>query len=124
MTEPARSSFSSERTALSVARQSHYYEIMRTTAYVFTAIAAIDALGPDGYSAPLTALVVLITAYGILAGNVALEDIENLRRDISDELAQTHYGKGVQHRNVPMLKALSAALVALVAAAELYALWI
>ena len=65
-------------------------------------------LGPGGYSAPLTMLVVATAAYGILAGGTALDDIINLRGDMDDAMKQTSYGQGITARNIPALKMISA----------------
>ena len=111
------------RTRIVIARSADYFGIMRTTLYVFAALAAVIELGPDGYSAPLTMLVVTIAAYGILAGGTALDDIINLRGDMDDDMAQTAYGKGINARNIPALKMVSTVLVALIGVAELYALF-
>ena len=55
------------RNAIVMSRVGDYNNIMRTTMLVFAAVAAILHFGAEGYSAPLTMVVLTITAYGILA---------------------------------------------------------
>jgi len=109
------------RTAM--ARLDHYFSIMRTTIFTLVAIAALIELGPGGYSAPLTMLVVATTAFGILAGGSTLDDVINLREDMPPETANSSYGKGVAARNVPALKMTLTILLALIGVAELYAIF-
>jgi predicted DNA repair protein MutK len=111
------------RNELSLNRQAHYFDIMRTTLFCFVALAAIIELGPDRYSAPLTVLVITVVSYGVLAGNTALTDIGNLLADLDEETASSNYGKGIKARNVPALKMISSALIILVGVAELYAIF-
>lgn len=111
------------RNSIVIARTGDYFNIMRTTFFTFAGLAAVIELGPGGYSAPLTMLVVAATAYGVLAGGTALDDVINLRDDMDDTIAQTAYGKGVSARNIPMLKTISAVLLALIGLAELYAIF-
>jgi hypothetical protein len=107
------------RTTLSLARTSHYYDIMRTTMFVFAAIAAVHHLGAGGYSSGLTMLIIAVTAYGILAGGAALEDMINLRDDMDDATAATTYGRAAKARNLPKLQMASNVLIGLVGFAEL-----
>jgi hypothetical protein len=111
------------RTALVTARTGNYLHIMRTTIFTLVAIAAVIELGPDGYSAPLTMLVIATAAYGILAGGSALDDMINLRGDMDEATAQSSYGKGINARNLPALKTISSVLLGLIAIAELYAIF-
>ena len=111
------------RNAIVISRVDNYSAIMRTTIFALTGIAAIIELGPDGYSAPLTMLVITLTAYGILAGGTALDDIINLRDDMDEDMANSSYGKGVSARNIPALKMISTVLLALIGLAELYAIF-
>ncbi len=101
-------------------RLNNYNTIMLTVFFTFTGAAAVIELGSGAYSAPLTMLVIAITAYGILAGGAALDDLIALREDMDDEMAASAYGKSVLARNVPMLKNISAVLVGLIGLAELY----
>lgn len=110
------------RTQIVIARVANYQDIMRTVIFAFAAIAAVIHLGPEGYSAPLMALTVTATAYGIIAGNTALDDIDRLRGDIDEAFAATSYGRGILARNVPALKAISSVLIGLTGLACLYAL--
>jgi len=112
------------RTKLLISRTSGYYTIMLTTMFVFTAVAAVIELGGGGYSAPLTCLVIAATAYGVLAGGTALDDMINLRADMDEATAQTNYGKGVAARNIPMLKTISSVLLILIGLAELFAIFV
>ena len=112
-----------QRNYLSMTRSSHYFDIMRTTIFAFIGLAAIIELGPDGYSAPLTVLIVATAAYGILAGGTALEDINKLSDDLDEDTASTNFGKTLKARNFPALKMTSAVLLGLVAIAELYAVF-
>ena len=111
------------RVQILISRSEQYYAIMRTTMFVFVAIAAIIEFGPGGYSAPLTCLVIAISAYGILAGGTALDDIINLRDDMDEAMAGSAYGAAVKARNIPMLKTVSSVLIGLVGVAELFALF-
>jgi hypothetical protein len=111
------------RAKLLTARTGDYFGIMRTSMFTFAAAAAIIELGPGGYSAALTMLVVATAAFGILAGGTALDDIINLRDDMDEATAASAYGKGVAARNIPMLKNISAVILGLVAIAELYAIF-
>lgn len=110
------------RTSMIAARSADYYSIMRTTLFTFAAIAVVIELGPGGYSAPLTMLVVATAAYGILAGGTALDDITHLRDDMDEATAKTSYGQSAKARNIPALKMTSSILLGLVGLAELYAI--
>ncbi|MGC9370753.1 MAG: hypothetical protein ACP5DX_14535 [Paracoccaceae bacterium] len=111
------------RSSVVQARVAHYCDIMRTATFANAALIAIIELGPGGYSAPLTVLAVANAAYGILAGGAALDDINNLRQDMGESVAQTAYGRGIKARNMPALKMTSAVLLGLVGLAELYAIF-
>ena len=111
------------RTEIAMGRSTHYFGIMRTVIFGFLGVAAVIEFGPDGYSAPLTMLVITLTAYGILAGGVALDDLNALRADMDDETAGTTYGKGLAERNIPGLKMISSVLVGLTGIAELFAIF-
>lgn len=107
---------------LSMARSAHYFDVLRTTFFTFTGLAAIIQLGPNGYSAPLMMLVIATTAYGVLAGGTALDDIINLRADMDPAIAGSTFGRGLAARNLPALKMVSAVLLGLVGLAEVYAI--
>jgi len=109
------------RNDIVMSRVQNYGDIMRTTFFVFAAVAATLHFGADAYSAPLTMLVIAITAYGILAGNTALNDLIALRDDMEEDMATTAYGKGVATRNIPALKMISTVLIGLTGLAELAA---
>ena len=111
-----------QRNYLSMERSAQYFGIMRTTIFAFAGIAAIIHLGPDSYSAPLLVLVIATTAYGVLAGGTALDDLIALRDDMDDEMKASHYGKGLAARNIPMLKNISTGLLGLIGLAELLAI--
>ena len=108
------------RSSLSLARQSHYFDVMRTVIFSFVGLAAIIAFAPAGYSASLTMLVVGVTVFGVLAGSTALDDVKNLIDDLDPEMAKSHFGKGIATRNMQALKMISAAVIALIGIAELY----
>lgn len=86
---------------------------MRTTMLTFLGIAAVLHLGPDTFSLPLLLLTITITAFGALAGSTALDDINNLKEDMTLEFGETVYGNGVASRDIPKLKLVSAALIGL-----------
>ena len=109
------------RTQILIARTADYYGIMRTTIFTFLGLAALLHLGPDTWSLPIAALVIATTAYGILAGGTALDDIINLRADMDDTMSETSYGVGVKARDLPTLKLISSALLGLIGVAELLA---
>lgn len=94
-------------------RTNDYNNIMRTTLFSFLGIGAVLHLGDDSYSAPLLILSIVVTAYGVLAGGTALEDINNLKGDMDDDTTATSYGSGVASRDVLMLKNISAGCIAL-----------
>ena len=110
---------SDQRIEIAMARSAHYFHIMRTVMFVFVGIAAVIEFGDGGYSAPLTTLIIAITAFGILAGGVALNDIEALRSDLDEETKATAYGRGLAERNIGMLRMISSVLIGLVGLAEL-----
>ncbi len=101
------------RQSIVKSRSADYNNIMRTTLFSFLGIGAVLHLGNDDYSAPLLVLSLVITAYGVLAGGTALDDINNLKGDMDDDSAATNYGGGVASRDIPMLKNISAGCVAL-----------
>jgi hypothetical protein len=107
------------RTKILLARTSNYYDIMRTTMFVFAVVAAVIHLGPGTYSSGLVMLVIANTAYGVLAGGSALDDMIALRSDMDDDMSATVYGKAIKARNLPGLKMSSSVLVGLVGVAEL-----
>ncbi|NNE79598.1 MAG: hypothetical protein HKN18_04920 [Silicimonas sp.] len=101
-----------QRLQILIARTGDYFGIMRTTLFVLLGIGIALHFG-DGYSAPLMVLAIAITAYGVLAGGTALDDIIAIREDMPEATANTAYGRGVAARNIPMLKAISAGLIGL-----------
>lgn len=110
------------RTQIVIARSADYFGVMRTTFFTYLGLAAVIELGPGGYSAPLTTMVIATAAYGILAGGTALDDILALRDDMDDDMAATKYGAGIKARNIPALKMTSTVLLALIGVAELFAI--
>ena len=103
------------RQKIAHARTGEYSAIMRTTVFTFLGIAALLHLGPDTLSWPLLFLTVTITAFGVLAGGAALDDINNLKSDMTPEFGETVYGTGVTSRDVPTLKLISTVLIGLTA---------
>lgn len=110
------------RTKILISRVDNYTNVMRTTMFVMLGIGATLYFGPGDYSAPLMVLTLAITAYGILAGGVALDDMIALREDMDEDMAATNYGRGVKARNIPMLKMISTVLIGLVGLAEVLAI--
>ncbi len=104
------------------ARTTEYSNIMRTTLFTFLGIAAVLHLGPDTLSLPLLLLTITITAFGALAGGTALDDINNLKEDMTPEFGETVYGRGVAARDIPKLKLMSAVLIALTGLALILAI--
>lgn len=101
----------------------HLFAVLRTSLFVLAANAGFIHFGPDGYSAPLTMLAVAAGAFGIIAGNVALDDIKALRDDMDDEMKATHMGRALASRNFSALKMISSALIGLTTLAELFAIF-
>jgi len=112
-----------QRIQMLISRTGDYFGIMRTTLLVLLGIGIALHFG-DGYSAPLMVLSIAITAYGILAGGVALDDIIAIREDMPADTASTAYGRGVAARNIPMLKTISAGLIGLTGLAAVLAVLI
>ncbi len=110
------------RSEITKGRLDHYYHIMRTTIFAFVAIAAIIGFGAEGISLALIVLVIATTAYGILAGKTALEDVENLRDDMDEEFARTHFARGISARNMKGLILTSNVFLGLIGLAELVAI--
>lgn len=104
------------------ARTGEYSNIMRTTVFTFLGIAAVLHLGPDTLSLPLLLLTVITTAFGVLAGGTALDDINNLKADMTPEFEETSYGMGVASRDVPSLKLISSLLIGLTGLAMILAI--
>jgi hypothetical protein len=105
-------------------RTGDYVNVMRTTMFTLLGIGAALHFGAGEYSAPLMMLAVTATAYGVLAGGVALDDLENLKGDMDEALSATSYGGGVAARNIPMLKMISTALIGLTGLATILAILI
>jgi len=103
-----------QRQAIVHARTADYNNVMRTTLFTFLGIGAVLYLGDGRFSMPLIVLAVVTTAYGVLAGGTALDDINALKGDMDEETASTSYGGGVMGRDVLMLKMISAGCVGLI----------
>lgn len=101
-----------QRIKVLTSRSRDYFGIMRTTLFVFLGIGAVLHLG-EGYSAPLIMLAIATTAYGVLAGGTAIDDIIALRDGMPEETASTPYGQMVKARNLAGLKMISAVLITL-----------
>ncbi|NNE86583.1 MAG: hypothetical protein HKN27_00780 [Silicimonas sp.] len=95
------------------ARTREYSNIMRTTVFAFIGIAAVLHLGPDTFSIALVLLTATVTAFGVLAGGTALDDINNLKGDMTPEMAETTYGSGVARRDLVALKLISTIMIGL-----------
>ena len=111
------------RAKIAMGRSADYFGVMRTVLFGFLGVAAVIEFGADGYSAPLTMLVVTLSIYGVLAGGVALDDLNALKADLDEDMLKTNYGKGLTARNVSALKIMSSILVGLTGVAELYAIF-
>ncbi len=105
------------------ARLEDYYGTLRTTLFAFVGLAAIISFAPDGSPVMIVPLVIAVSAFGILAGNAALDDVEALREDMDDEMAGSAFGKMVSARNMTALKATSSGLVGLTGLAQLWAVF-
>lgn len=102
------------RTKISLARQTHYFQIMATSLLAFVLLAAVIGISDEAPDALLVMLTLAITAYGVLAGNTALDDITNLIADLDEDIAQTtHFGRGIRSRNMSALKMASTGLISL-----------
>ena len=106
------------------ARTTDYNNVMRTTLFTFLGIGAVLHLGDGAYSAPLMVLSIVITAYGVLAGGTALDDLKALQGDLDDDTASTNYGGGVAKRDIGMLKNISSGCVGIVGLACVLAILI
>ena len=92
-------------------RAAVYTATMAITLIGFAVIGLALHLGDGAYSAPFMTLTLTLTAFGILAGNSALDDLDNLVQDMPDELKETAYGKGVLARDFKKLKKVSTILI-------------
>ena len=111
------------RTEIVKMRNQNYVDIMRTTLFSFAAIGVGTAID-DSYNATLLVLAAAVTAYGVLAGGAALDDIDALRQDMPEDIAATAYGQSVKARNIPMLKMISGGLIGLVGLAAVLSILI
>jgi len=111
------------RSQISLARLQAYATVILTSVGILLGVAAIHEVSGGGYSAPLTMLAIFATVYGVLAGSIALTDVDSLIKDMTPEFAQTHYGKGIAARNMGAFKIVSATLLGLTGVAELWAIW-
>ena len=111
-----------DRQTIVHARTHEFNNIMRTTLFAFLGIGAALHFGPDAFSAPLFALTIVVTGFGILAGNAALDDLAKLQDDMTDEFAATSYGQGVTARDFGRFKMVSSGLLAALAVATLAAM--
>ena len=110
------------RMQLQIARTGHYGDIMRTTIFAQLALTAVIGFGATGVTVPLVIAAVTIALFGALGGSTALDDISILRDDMDEATGSSAYGKQAKARNLALLKALSAGLIALIAAAQIYVL--
>lgn len=110
------------RTQILLGRVDNYMNVMRTTMFVLLGVGAAIHFGPEGYSSPLLMLAIAATAYGVLAGGAALDDMIALRDDIDEDMAATNYGRTIKGRNLPALKMVSAVLIGLIGLAEVLAI--
>ncbi|MHA6344602.1 hypothetical protein [Roseivivax sp. CAU 1761] len=109
------------RTHLVLGRLTHYYAIMQTTILGFLGLATLAGFGAaDGFA--LAVLTLAVSGYGILAGSAALTDLQNLVKDLDPITRGSHYGRGLERRDIGRLRTTSAALVGAVGLALLIAL--
>ena len=104
------------------ARTAEYSGIMRTVIFAFAVIGAALHFGPGDYSAPLMVLTLTVTAYGVLAGGSALDDIHALKSDMTDDFKATTYGVGVLARDILKLKLASSVMLGLTGLAVVLAI--
>jgi hypothetical protein len=95
---------------------------MTATILVFAIIGGVLHLGDGAYSAPLMVLTLTVTVFGVLAGGVALDDLANLKSDMTDEIRATGYGKGIEARDFGKLKMISSTLIGLTGLASVLAI--
>lgn len=104
------------------ARTANYTFIMAAAIFAFAIIGGVLHLGDGAYSAPLMVLTLTVTAFGILAGGAALDDLVNLQGDMTDAFAATGYGVGVAARDFGKLKLASTVLIGLTGLATVLAI--
>lgn len=109
----------SDRTEMQIARVTHYNYIMRTTIFTLLGVAAVAELGDVGLSLPLILLTIGAAAYGILAGNVAQDDIMALHDDMDAEMKDSAYGRCVHARDIHSLKRASSITLGAIALATI-----
>ena len=78
--------------------------------------------GADSFSLPLLMLTLAVAAFGILAGNACLDDLQKLQGDMTDEFEATEYGQGVLARDFGAFKMASTAIIGLLALANVLAI--
>ena len=104
------------------ARTGNYTTIMAVSILAFAIIGGVLHLGDGAYSAPLMVLTLTVTAFGILAGGSALDDLANLQGDMTDDIKATGYGVGVAARDFAKLKMASSVLLGLTGLATVLAI--
>lgn len=110
------------RMQLQIARTGQHGDIMRTTLFALAAIAGLIGFGATGVAIPLIVLTVAVTAYGILAGAAALDDISALRDDMDEATGGSAYGRQAKARDLGQLKLLSSGLLGVTGATLLLAI--
>ncbi len=106
------------RTTATMSRGNHYLSIMRTSIFAEIAVAAVIVLGnASGGALALQAIVVGVAIFAVLAGDAALKDISNLDADMDEKMASSNYGSGLRSVPFPVLRAISAVVHILIAAA-------
>ena len=106
-----------QRDALIAERSATLTQVMRTTMYTFTALAAIIAFAPGVNPSMMGMLVVGTMIYGILAGRTNLNILASLAADVP---ADSAYGKAQASTNYGMLTLVSSVVFGLIGLTQLY----
>ena len=110
------------RQSIAHSRAGNYITIIAATIIAFAIMGGVLHLGSGAYSASLMVLTLTVTAFGVLAGGAALDDLENLKSDMTDEIKATGYGAGIQSRDIGKLKMISSSLIGLTGLATVLAI--
>lgn len=110
-----------QRIALLTARIGNFLYIMRTTLFVLLGIGIASHVA-EGYNSVLMVLSIAITAFGLLAGGAAMDDMAALRDDMSEDMANTTYGRAIKARDFGRLKLISSVLIGLTGLAAVLSL--
>lgn len=92
-------------------RTANYYDIMRTTMFVFAIVAAALAFAPGAFNLGLCVVALAATACGVLAGGSAPDDPAAYQPDTDGGGARRHFLSRPRWRPRPFL---APALLALI----------